>query len=106
MNSKLAILALVAMVFTVGLVNSAEASNWGEHQFRIFIGDGSGTGNVSENTAVAERSVLKPNSFGNFQSPVQTVCGDHICKSGEQPPTLSKFKAYGGYTERKHINTE
>lgn len=104
MNSKmLAISVLVAIVFTVGLVSSVDASNWEEE--RTFAGDGSGTGNVSENPAIAERSVLRANAYGNFQSPAQTVCGDHICRAGEQPPTLSRFGDYGGYTERKHIDT-
>src|SRR3990172_143269 len=76
MNSKtLAILPLIAMVFTVGLVSSVQASNWEIET--TFAGDGSGIGNVSENPAVAERAILRPNSYGNFQSPAQTVCGVH-----------------------------
>jgi len=104
MNSKtLAILPLIAMVFTIGLVSSVQASNWEIET--TFAGDGSGIGNVSENPAVAERAVLRPNSYGNFQDPPQTVCGDHICSPGESAPTLSKNRTYGGYTERKHIDT-
>jgi len=104
MSSKLAILPLIAMVLTIGIVSSADASNWSGSS--TFAGDGSGTGNVSENPAVAERSILRANSYGNFQSPVQTVCGDHICTTGEEAPVLSKYGKYGGYTERKHIDTE
>jgi len=104
MNSKtLAILPLIAMVFTIGLVSSVQASNWEIET--TFAGDGSGIGNVSENPAVAERAILRPNSYGNFQSPAQTVCGDHICASGEGAPVLSDRGYYGGYTERKHIDT-
>ena len=105
MNSKnLAILPLIAIVFTIGLVSSADASNWSGSS--TFAGDGSGVGNMSENPAVAERAILRPNSFGNFQSTTQTVCGDHICATGEEAPVLSDRGYYGGYTERKHIATE
>jgi len=103
MNRKIAILPLIAMVFTVGLISSVSASNWEVE--KTFAGDGSGEGNVSENPAIAERSALRPHSYGNLQDPPQTVCGDHICKPGENAPVLSKFKTYGGYTERKHIDT-
>lgn len=92
------------MVLTIGIVSSADASNWESE--KTFVGDGSNTGNVSENPAIAERSVLRPNSYGNFQSPEQTVCGDHICATGEEAPVLSASFYYGGYTERKHIATE
>jgi len=60
MSSKLAILPLIAMVLTIGIVSSADASNWSGSS--TFAGDGSDTGNVSENPAVAERSILRANS--------------------------------------------
>ncbi len=74
--NKLAILPLLALVFTIGLANMAYAE-FGDH-------DISEDTNVSENPADAERSVVPPKSYGSKNNHI--VCGDHLCAPGETPP--------------------
>jgi hypothetical protein len=74
--NKLAILPLLAILFTVGLVNSAYAQ-FGDH-------DISEDTNVSENPADADRKVVPPKSYGSKNN--DKVCGDHLCAPGETPP--------------------
>jgi len=90
--NKLAILPLLAIVFTIGLAPAY--AQFGDH-------DISQDENVSENPADAERAVLDRNSYGyditrDGTGNNSVVCGDHLCANGESPPELSKFSYYGG----------
>jgi hypothetical protein len=92
--NKLAILPLLAMVFTIGLAPAYAHTPFGE-QHDITTDE-----NISENPAIAERYVLLPNSYGydvtrDGTGNKEIVCGDHLCADGEQPPVLSKFRFYG-----------
>ena len=89
--NKLAILPLLAMVFTIGLAPAY--AQFGDH-------DISTDENVSENPAEADRYVLPRNSYGfditrDGTGNNSIVCGDHLCADGEQPPVLSKYTFYG-----------
>ncbi len=88
--NKLALLPLLAMVFTIGIVPA----------YAQFGYDISEDENISENPATAERYVLLPNSYGyeitrDGTGNKEIVCGDHLCADGEEPPVLSKFRFYG-----------
>ena len=91
------------MVFTIGLVSSAEASNWtGDPRFSE-IGDG----NISANTATADRKDLRPHTYGTDSKSEGKlyVCGLQLCGAG-QSVTLSKYADYSGLVgDRKHIDT-
>ena len=104
MNKLIAILPLIAMVFTIGLVSSAEASNWSGNQSLM---DGFADGNISENTATADRKDLRPHTYGTDSKSEGKlyVCGLQLCGEG-QSVTLSKYADYSGLVgERKHIDT-
>ncbi len=88
--NKLAILPLLAMVFTIGLAPA----------YAQFGYDISEDENISENPATAGRGLVLPNSYGYETTRDGTgnkhiVCGDHLCADGEEPPVLSKFRFYG-----------
>lgn len=103
MNKLIAILPLIAMVFTIGLVNSAEASNWNGNPRLSEASDG----NISANTATADRKDQRPNSFGSDYNPQDKVyvCGLQLCGAG-QSVILSKNNDYSGLVgDRKHIDT-
>ncbi len=90
--NKLALLPLLAMVFTIGL-----APAYAHDQFGFDISEDE---NISENPAIAERYVLLPNSYGfeitrDGTGNKHIVCGDHLCADGEESPILSKFRFYG-----------
>ncbi len=88
--NKLALLPLLAMVFTIGLAPA----------YAQFGYDISEDENISENPATAGRGLVLPNSYGYETTRDGTgnkhiVCGDHLCADGEEPPVLSKFRFYG-----------
>ena len=88
--NKLALLPLLAMVFTIGLVPA----------YAQFGYDISEDENISENPATAGRGLVLPNSYGYDVTRDGTgnkhiVCGDHLCADGEESPVLSKFRFYG-----------
>ena len=90
MNKLIAILPLLAMVFTIGLAPA----------YAQFGYDISEDENISENPATAGRGLVLPNSYGydvtrDGTGNKEIVCGDHLCADGEQPPVLSKFRFYG-----------
>jgi len=90
--NKLAILPLLALVFTIGLANTAYAE-FGDHDITTDE-------NISENPATAPRAVSPLNSYGYDTTKHGTgnkyvVCGDHLCLDGELPPVLSKYDFYG-----------
>ncbi len=90
--NKLALLPLLAIVFTIGL-----APAYAHDQFGFDISEDE---NISENPATAGRGLVLPNSYGYDVTRDGTgnkdiVCGDHLCADGEQPPVLSKFRFYG-----------
>ncbi len=104
MNKLIAILPLIAMVFTIGLVSSAEASTWNGNQDLM---NGFADGNISENPATADRKDLRPHAYGSDYSPEDKlyVCGLQLCGYG-QSVTLSKYDDYSGLVgDRKHIDT-
>ena len=83
--NKLAILPLLALVFTIGLANTAYAQST-----NIFDDGGhdiSTDENISENPATADRKVSPLNDYG-FETMKTIVCGDHLCANGELPPRL------------------
>lgn len=88
--NKLALLPLLAMVFTIGLAPA----------YAQFGYDISEDENISENPATAGRGLVLPNSYGYETTRDGTgnkhiVCGDHLCADGEESPVLSKFRFYG-----------
>lgn len=96
--NKLAILPLLALVFTLGLANTAyaESVNIFDNGGHDFTTDE----NISENPAIAPRAVSPLHSYGYGETKPNTghndiVCGDHLCANGEQPPVLSKYRFYG-----------
>lgn len=89
--NKLAILPLLAIVFTIGLAPAY--AQFGDHDITTDE-------NISENPATAGRGLVLPNSYGYDVTRDGTgnnsiVCGDHLCADGEQPPVLSKYGFYG-----------
>jgi len=83
--NKLALLPLLALVFTIGMANTAYAISFnmfdfGGHNF-------STDENISENPATADRKISPLNDYG-FETMKSIVCGDHLCADGELPPRL------------------
>lgn len=104
MNKLIAILPLIAMVFTIGLANSVEASSWDGNQSLMI---GFADGNISENPATADRKDQRPHAYGTDYSPEDKlyVCGLQLCGAG-QSIALSKHADYSGLVgDRKHIDT-
>ena len=104
MNKLIAILPLIAMVFTIGLVSSVEASSSDGNQGLM---SGFADGNISENPATADRKDQRPHSYGTAYASEDKVyvCGLQLCGAG-QSVSLSQYADYSGLVgDRKHIDT-
>ncbi len=89
-STKLAGLALLIVALIIG-TQFASASNWDQIPVEVrqkiaLLSDDIATvqifsPNISENPAIAERSILEVDSFGTKNSLI--VCGDILCKDGD-----------------------